>query len=114
MLRSKPRSLLIGLAAAAAMLGTTQATATASEAPASKDASAAYWSCTVPRGYTYNHVMNTTTCSTSGISLLYHVMKPKTGLWACTVPRGFTYTASHPTTACSTRELSTLYLLRKT
>ncbi|KAA0942574.1 hypothetical protein [Streptomyces apricus] len=74
--------------------------------------SVAYLSCTVPSGYTYTSVTNTTTCSTSGFAPLYDVVQPRTGLWACTVPRGFTYTATSSTIVCSTSGLSTSYLLR--
>ncbi|MEV5597184.1 hypothetical protein [Streptomyces sp. NPDC052496] len=110
MVRPKLRPLLLGLGTAAVMLGTTPAAATAAEAPAPKGASdAAYYSCTVPRGYTYNHVSRTTTCSTG---VLYHVVKPKTGLWACTVPAGFTWTQTSTTIVCTTSGFGTLYLLR--
>lgn len=123
MLRSRLGSLLLGLGTVAVLLGTTQASATAVEAPASDpasasasaskdDLSAAYLSCTVPPGYTYTSVTNTTTCSSSGFSPLYNVVKPRTGLWACTVPRGFTYTETSSTIVCSTSGMSTTYLLR--
>ncbi|MET9566912.1 hypothetical protein [Streptomyces tauricus] len=102
------------MAGGASAAGTAQAPATAAEVSASpsSDVSPAYLSCTVPAGYTYTSVTNTTTCSTSGFAPLYNVVQPRTGLWACTVPRGFTYTATSSTIVCSTSGLSTSYLLR--
>ncbi|MDT0344466.1 hypothetical protein [Streptomyces litchfieldiae] len=112
MLRSKLRSALLGAGTAAAVVGTALAPATATAAPAPQDVSPSYLSCTVPRGYTYTSVSLTTTCSTSGLSPLYNVVTPRTGLWACTVPAGFTYTSVSSTIVCTTSGMGNIYLLR--
>ncbi|MFH8990161.1 hypothetical protein [Streptomyces sp. NPDC017940] len=115
MFRSRLRPLLLGLVTAAAVLGTTQASATVTGTPASTaggNKAPNYWSCTVPSGYTYVSVTVTNSCSTIGTRPYYDVVKPRTGLWACTVPQGFTYTEARSTLSCSTIGTGYIYLLQ--
>ncbi|MFG3055359.1 hypothetical protein ACGFZP_31035 [Kitasatospora sp. NPDC048239] len=95
--------------------------ATATTATAATPASASSltgldgaWACSVPTGYVYDQVTQSTQCSSgSWTAPRFHLRTPVDGLTACTIPSGFTYSATTQNTDCSYNQgsPSTRYLL---
>ncbi|WDZ86414.1 hypothetical protein [Micromonospora cathayae] len=56
------------------------------------------WSCSVPSGYVWDWVQNTSACGASPYQ--YRLRTPVNGLWACTIPFGWTYDSIRSTTLC--------------
>jgi len=100
--------VVVGLAAApAAAHGADQSTEPATQVNA-------FWSCSVPSGYTYTAVRRQlNVCNPGGFANSYYVVAPSNGIWACTVPSGYTYTAARrQLNVCNPSGFANSYYLR--
>jgi hypothetical protein len=104
----------------ALLLGMFFPTAAASASPAAPTkapvaATAGFWACSVPAGFTYDQVVNQLgVCSPFSFAFSYHLITPADAVWACSVPAGFTYDqVVNQLSVCSPSNFASSYHLRQ-
>ncbi|GLZ41801.1 hypothetical protein [Actinokineospora sp. NBRC 105648] len=71
------------------------------------------WACSVPAGYTYTSVTQSTQCGSGGNTApRYYIEVPANNLWACTAPSNLTYIPVTSSSQCSTISTAPRYYLR--